>query len=103
MKSCGFEVSDYPTQEFGLRVAFCKRHSGDPGLRSGARPPSLGDCDKCLAAAVLSNSTLDGTLLDSLAYEHTCTLGLFKASRKNLKLKNIERSTLDGHSVRRQA
>jgi len=56
-----------------------------------------------LAAAVLSNSTHDGTLLDSLAYEHTCTLGLFKASRKNLKLKNIERSTLDGHSVRRQA
>jgi len=33
-----------------------------------------------LAAAVLSNSTRDGTLLDSLAYEHTCTLGLFKAA-----------------------
>ena len=59
--------------------------------------------NKLLAAAVLSNSTRDGTLLDSLAYEHTCTLGLFKASRKNPKLKNIERSHLDGHSVRRQA
>jgi hypothetical protein len=51
---------------------------------------------------ILARNNARWNTISSLAYEHTCTFGLFTACRKNLRLKNNQLSTTDEHFVRRQ-